>query len=83
MVSVPEPDQPADSDHLVVEERHEGEMVGVVDVHELAQQFALEPRYRSQQPLRQRATREPAAEVQHGLFVGGPHRPDEHRAPVP
>ena len=83
VVGVLEPDQQADSDHLVVEERHEGEMVRIVDVHELAQQFALEPRHRSQQPLRQRVAREPAAEVQHGLFVGGPHRPDEHRAPVP
>ena len=26
----------ADSDHLVVEECHEGEMVHIVDVHELA-----------------------------------------------
>jgi hypothetical protein len=59
------------------------EMVGVVHVHELAQQLAAEPGHRPEQALGQRAAGQPAAEIEHSLLVSGQHRPDHHRAPVP
>ena len=83
VVGVRQPDQPAHPDHPVIKERRQGEMVRVVHVHELAQQLAAEPGHRPEQALGQRAAGQPAAEIEHGLFVGGPHRPDEHRAAVP
>jgi hypothetical protein len=83
VVGVLAPDQPAHPDHLVVEECDQREMVRVIDVHELAQQLAAEPGHRPEQPLGQRAAGQPAAELEHGLLVGRPHRPDQNRAPVP
>ena len=69
-------------DDRVVVDRHQCEMVKSVHVDELAKQLATEPRHRSQQPLGERLTRQPATELQQQLLVIRTRWPHKHRSAV-